>query len=283
MNQAIHRPSKTVVLASLILGLTASVSPAALLFSDNFNVANTTNFDTSDTTGRNSGLLASDIILRSGGVVHAIANNQLNFKNPTNDGTGSGRIRIQTAFASPASLFDFASGVSGTQILADGGFRVEFDWTPPSNTAPEFIALTVGNTTFDSGFQVANAGTDYGLLLRHNGNVQVFDSGTVIQTPTFSVPTVTTHHASIDFFLTSFADGATVTAKPSIDGVQLGSPVNFTWAGNSGVINLELENNSTPTLTLDNLSISTVPEPTSLALLGCVGLIAAGSRRSRRA
>lgn len=268
-----------------ILALAAgfsTASHAAVIFTDNFNVADTGSLDGSDQTGRHSGTAANDVLLRSGGVQQAISGGQLVFKNSSNSGSSDGELRFQPNPVAGSTLFNFASGAGGTQILADGGFRFEFDWTTPNTTATDFVGLSIGNTTFDSNFQVADAGTDYGLLLRNNGGVQIFDSGTVVTAvPTFAV-TSATHHAIIDFAVTSFADGSNVTATAYVDNVAIGSPVIFQFSGNSGVLNFQMDNNqSTPGLTLDNISITTIPEPSGAALLLLGGVTALGVRRRK--
>ena len=85
--------SKTLLSAALLACLTAHTFAGTVLIGDNFNAPDTNNFDNSDQTGRRSGLLASDIQLRSSLFQHGIAGNQLNF--------GVGRVRFQSAAALP--------------------------------------------------------------------------------------------------------------------------------------------------------------------------------------
>lgn len=46
-------------------------------------------------------------------------------------------------------MWNFASGAAGAQILADGGFRFEFDWTPLNNTTDDWVCLNVGFNYLD--------------------------------------------------------------------------------------------------------------------------------------
>jgi hypothetical protein len=95
--------------------------------------------------------------------------------------------------------------------------------------------------------------------------------------PSFEVSTVRPHHAALDYIFTSFADGSNVNVSGSIDGVFLGS-TSFQWDGNGGVLNIELGNLAQGTK-LDNISVSSIPEPSVPAILGIAGL--AALRRGR--
>ena len=276
MNKPPSHLPHPIALAALALACTAALAPASVLFTDNFDIADTGSLDGSDQTGRHTGLIANDIVLRSGGIQHTISGGQLNVLAP-----GLGRVRFQSAAALPGNaLYDFGSGAGAAQMLADGGFRVEFDWTPVNNTSTDWICVNLGYNYFDTGVGVNQPSTDFGMLFRNNGGTQIFDNSVVVGTPSYAAPTVATHHALIDFAFSSFADGSLITATPSVDGIAAGAPVIFDWNGNAGVISLELGAND-GTKRLDNLSISTVsvPEPTSLALLGLVGFAAASRPR----
>ena len=70
----------------------------------------------------------------------------------------------------------------------------------------------------------------------------------------------------------SFADGSTVTATLKVDEIQFASG-NFTWDGNGGAIRMKLRYNAA-NVSIDNLTISTIPEPAGAAMasLGMLGL-----------
>jgi hypothetical protein len=263
-----------IAVALSLWGLTAAVCPAATLFTDNFNIPDTGSLDGSDQTGRHTGLLTTDLVLRSGGVQHTITGNRLDFLLA---GFDDGRVRFHDT-NNLGNLWNFAFGVGGSQILADGGLRIEFDWTPADNTSDNWISYSIGINGFDAAFRVANPSTDFGVLFRNNGGTQLFDNGGPTTGPTFNVSTVTTHHAQLDFSFGSFADETTVNLQGFVDGVLLGAG-SFQWNGNAGVLNMEIGNLAAGTK-LDNVSISTIPEPSSAALLAGVGLLA-GARRRR--
>src|SRR3954468_21981555 len=69
----------TTVLLVLVSILIASHSPAAVLFTDNFDIPDTSSLDGSIQTGRHTGILASDLVLRSGGTQMAISSQQVDF------------------------------------------------------------------------------------------------------------------------------------------------------------------------------------------------------------
>lgn len=260
------------------IALSAALSPASatVLYTDNFNVADTGSLDGSDQTGRHSGLLANDILLRSGGVQQAIAGNQLTFKT----GDPSGRVRFQPTSLPANTLYDFAAGTSGTEILSAGGFQVDFDWTPDNNTAGAWVSFSLGYTAFDQTVRINQAQTDFGILLRNNGETLMFDNSVGTAGSNFDVSGgAYQRHATIAFTFGSFADGSSVTANSYVDNVLVGTS-NFTWDNNAGALYMELGNIES-VKQLDNVSISTVPEPSSLALVTLAGAAVLARRRSK--
>jgi hypothetical protein len=238
--------------AALISAVSAS---AEILFTDNFNVADTSSLDGSDQTGRHTGLVANDVLVRSGGAQMAIADNQVVF---TNGFPVTGIVRLQPVALPPDTHYDFAAGTSGTAIGGAGGFRFEFDWTPSDNTSDNWISFSAGYTSFEETVRVNHPETDFGVLLRNNGGSAFFDNGADTAGSDFNVSGGTVqHHARVDFSFSSFADGSTVTATTYVDNVLLDTR-NFTWESNSGVLYMEL-GNITATKLLDNISISALP------------------------
>ncbi len=79
----------------------------------------------------------------------------------------------------------------------------------------------------------------------------------------------------------SFADGSTVTATLKVDRIQVASG-NFTWEGNGGAIRMKLRHNAAnaANVSIDNLTISTIPKPAGAALAG-LGLLGLVLRRRR--
>lgn len=263
----------------LILGFCAlPASAATLLFSDNFNTADSPSLDASDQTGRRGGLLAEEVQIRSSRIQHSISDNQLNLLNG-----GSGRIRFQSSTALPENAWwNFASGAAGAAILADGGFRVSFDWTPADNIADEWISFNVGLPGIaagEPGFRINDPQTDLGILFRNRGATQFFQNGGGALGGDFDVTTLGTRQVVLEYAFSSFADGSDVVARASVDGQNVVSHT-FQWNNNNGELYMELGSIVNGTR-IDNLAIRTIPEPTSVFLLGTAfGLVALRRRRA---
>lgn len=115
----------TLVLASLILATAAGPARAALLFGDNFNAADTTNFDGALLTGRLSGAAAGDVVPRSWGRQMHISGGQLLV--PSGGGQAGLRFHNSGGPFGANSRYDWASGLTGMEILGAGGAFVTFD------------------------------------------------------------------------------------------------------------------------------------------------------------
>ena len=76
------------------------------------------------------------------------------------------------------------------------------------------------------------------------------------------------------------SDGATVNAISRVNGTLVAND-SFTWDSNGGQLRMDLGNND-PGNRIDNLTVSTVPEPSLSLLLGMAGLGLATRRRSVR-
>jgi Carbohydrate binding module (family 6)/Divergent InlB B-repeat domain len=225
------------------------------IFTDNFNIADTNSLDGSDQAGRHTGLVANDLLARSGGAQMEIASNQLTFK------TGSpvtGIVRFQPVALPSGTLYNFGAGSSGSAMLGAGGFRFEFDWTPDNSTSDSWVSLSAGYVSFEEAVRVNHSATDFGVLFRNNGGSQFFDNGATTAGNNFDVSGgAIRRHAKVDFTFESLADGSAVTAMTYVDNVLLGSR-NFTWDSNNGVLYLELGNIGS-VKQLDNISVTTLP------------------------
>jgi hypothetical protein len=256
------------------LVVTAPAASQQLLFQDNFDTADNASFDAAPTAGRLSGTVAgSETILRSWGAQQQISGNQLLL--PVGGDSG---VRFEKAAGpfSATNRYDWAAGSAAASILSGGGFTVTFDWTPAENTSTNWVSYQVGTVNADSG-NLTN--DDYGILFRKNGNTERFDNtvnlgpgGTFAATDA-GVP----RQISISYFFNSFADGATVNAVSSVNGTQVANDT-FTWDSNAGTMYMELGHNSAGDR-IDNLTISTIPEPTAAGLLGLSALAFATRRR----
>lgn len=235
-----------------------------LLFRDNFNTADTNNFDAATLTGRRDGTLASTVYLRSARTQQAIAGNQLQMVKPS--AGGGGRVRFQNA----DGWFNWATNATGTTITNAGRLRVEFDWTASATDTANWVAFSIGHSDAASGepfTRVNHAQTDYGLLLRGNGGSQRFDNGTGITTASFT-PSAAPQHVTIDFAFGSFEDGTSVTGLALVDGFKIDTHA-FTWSSNACSLYMELESYETGML-IDNYTVSAVSNFATACTLGYV-------------
>jgi hypothetical protein len=267
-------------LLSIFAFVTLTITPAAgaaILFSDNFNVANTANFDAAPLAGRRGGSLAGDVFLRSARTQQTIAGNQLSMVT-----AASGRLR----FHNGGGWYDWAGGSEAANILAADSLRFEFDLTSGTSD-PDWVSFNIGHLGSGAGeplTRVNHPETDYGILLRGNGDTQRFDNGAGTITGSFA-QTFSQQHVIIDFSFGSFADGSNVNVAASIGGILIDT-YSFTWNNNGGALFAELGSYETGKL-IDNYSVSTisappVPEPASMALFGILFLTAYGHLRKKR-
>lgn len=260
----------------LALGTLCTSSQAAVLWMDNFNTADTANFDAAPLTGRLSGSQAGNTYLRSFSLQQTISNNRLLMP------SGGNGVRFELATNDPvttgaADRFDWAAGSAGTAILGAGGFVVSFDWIAANTTSTDWVSFQVGTINADNG-NLTN--DDYGILFRNNGGTERFDAPVNLGAGGSFTPSAggVVRRVEIAYALSSFADGSSVKATSKVDGVQVASDT-FTWDGNAGGMRMELGNGAANTA-VDNLTISTIPEPTGSVLAG-LAMIGVTLRRRR--
>ena len=259
--QIIHRHFKTKLARAfvtgafaILLGLTGLATHAqTVIWSDNFNIADTGSLDGSTQTGRHTGLLASSVVGRSGGVQLSISGNELNiFK--TGQGQ-DGRMRFADV-ANTGGRWDWASGTGGSTITTGGGMKIDFDWTAANNTSGDWISYSVGITpNSDVNLRILNGGTASGIILKNNGTAQVFQNGSGGASASFNVSSLT-RHVTLVYSFTSFADGSPVTLTAYVDGTQVMTQ-SFNWNANSGVQNMEISSYANGSR-IDNFTVSTI-------------------------
>lgn len=260
------------------LAMTAPLASGVVLFADNFNASDIGNLDQSDQTGRRSGI-APDIQIRSSRIQHGITSNQLNFLN-----NRTGRIRFHAdpdGDTTTAGVWnDWANGITGTTILANQNVRIAFDWIAGNAASNNWISVNFGisgPTVGEPGFRVNDGETDIGMLFRFNGETQVFDNSALVAGSGNFTPIAGTRRVTLDYSLDSFADGTTVGLVANVDGIEVFNESSFTLDNNSGELYFEIGN--LESTLLDNVTISSIPEP-STVLLSALGL--AGLVRRRR-
>ncbi len=244
-------PIITAIVSGSLIHMSLAL-PGTVIWSDNFNTANTADFDAAPLAGRLGGTLAADARLYSVRAAQGIQSNQLSMVY-----ANTGRVQ----FKNPTTgvIYNWATGAEAANILADGGMRVEFDFTPVNSTSDLWVAFSIGITNQagpleNAELQVNHSGADYGILFRNNGGSYRFDNGIGIADGV-TVEPIEPRHVVINYTFTSFADGASVQARSFVDGFEVAND-SFTWDGNGGNIFMELETYESGAR-IDNLTVST--------------------------
>lgn len=251
-------------------------SGAATLFADTFDRANNTDLNAAS-TGKSGTLGALDWIEQSSGATAEVSNSQI-LLGETAGGGGGWAIAYpdynfsDALIASNGNLtvtMDLAS-VSSTGNIRFAGFGV-------GNSSAELAAWAFNNPTstftsdFFMGYDPTGAGTAVGTYIFKNGTTQDFYNSTARTVGTTLSATFT------------FADlnaGSTVNYEAFINGasVKTGS---FTWSGTNENYIFLYSNYTGSNGRIDNFAVSTVPEPSGLAMLGLGGLALIGRRRRK--
>ena len=262
-----------------------------VLFADTFNRANNNNLS-ADTTGM-SGTLGALGYLETwqGGTGGNPANNdsilQINNNTLSKIGSGMGMGGVNHNFIDPA-------------IIAAGGFKVSLDITSVSGSGNDLpdrfggfgVGLSLakvnafqdendtnlgprGTISSDANVvdQAANGHTgvaDFYVSLSIQNNVQVFAGGLLVNQ--FAVNPTGSHTLEADFTFPDFNAGSLVNYSVKFEGNPVTTGT-FNWSStDNNYVGFSLR---AATVTVDNLAISTVPEPSTAALLllGTAGLL----------
>jgi hypothetical protein len=248
-----------------------------LIYSDTFPGSG--NLDSSPTTGI-SGMDggASGALPQSAAIESTVGSGQLQLLTPGGNGTGdNGYIRFDT-IGSSSTLYNWATSPGASAITAAGGMTVSFDWTASDTSSANWLYFAAGADpadTFGYGYSVPiwSSKTASGIILANNGSVQTFHgSGTAVASASFT-PTSDSHVVTLSYDFSSWAAGSPVTLTATVDGQTVISGDSFTWnSAESGANYLNLgtyqENNL-----ISDFTITTVPEPASLALMGGCGVL----------
>lgn len=180
-------------------------------------------------------------------------------------GTGAKGLRFG---GSPG--YNWATGANAATILAAGGFSVSFDYNVTADPM-SWASVRVGSGA--EGSDVNAADVTFGVLARANGLMQTFENSAPNDFGTAT--TVGVHTAQFNYAFNSWASGTTVTFTGIIDGNTIATDI-FTWDASDNM-KIVFSADQTGTL-IDNIQVSTIPEP-SAALLGGLGMLCLLRRR----
>jgi hypothetical protein len=250
------------IAALAALTIANPTSAATLLYSENFNGEGTAGnaYDDGTTPEINVGSVPS---LQSTGISQGGNAGDTAWSTTTSVGPGVNGLRF-------GGGYNWATGANSAIILADGGFSISFDYTIPT-TGDEWIGIRVGSSP--ENIAINAAGVTFGALARGNGAIETWDDGAGQGFGTGS--TNVTRNAQFNYAFTSWAAGTTVTFTGIIDGNTVATDT-FTWDA-SNDMKIVLAGSINGNL-VDNIQVSTIPEP-SAALLGGLSVLALLRRR----
>lgn len=262
-------------LAGLLFALPIGTSGAAtLLYSETFNNEATPNYNGGTAPETNLGG-AIGVLQSSGSAQSSNAGNTAwQFASGLVGGASGGGDKGLRFGTSPG--YNWASGPTALLILADGGFSVSYDFDLAGlGTDDDWMSVRVGNGPENIGVNANNV--DYGALTRADGRMQTFEgNGAAVDVTNLGIASArAVHNFTLSYAFTSFAAGSTVNFTGFVDGVQIGTDT-FTWNGTEDV-KIFLGGRVNGSL-IDNVKISTIPEP-SAALLSGLGVVALLRRR----
>jgi hypothetical protein len=257
----------TLALAAAALSLSAQ---GEVLFADNFNRADNGDLNAA-ATGKSGSLGALNWLEKDSGGGGQIVSNELQL-GETGAGGGWGLAYVDHNFTDAA-------------ITTNGNFSVSVDIiNDVTGGSTRYAGIAVGGSATDySGWtdnNPANQNVDFYIGYDGSGTEQfrIWENGVLTTTTnlTFANPDT----LRVDFTnVTSFAATTTINYEVFNNGSSVASG-DFTWGGtNENYLGL-FTNWTDGGAELDNFSVSTVPEPGSLALLGLGGLLIARRRRA---
>ena len=272
----LHQIVPAILAAGFLVAACGTASAQSILLSDTFNTGGASGSVDSfngSAASRQTGSSLAGTGYFSKGAYQNINDNQVVFQpagwpSPVN---GFGRLVIDHNFTDAA-------------ITTSGGFTISYNYFVPASASgsDNWLAIMVGQTSgtvnTDSSAQVVDSGSDFGMLLRGNGGYDSFNGGGGDNSGTTALNYGTTaKQVVLTILTTSFASGNSATISATVNGsaidlngAAVGNDRVITWdAGGANYIQFEDYNNDG--YGMNNLVISTVPEPGTMALAALGG------------
>ncbi len=274
------------VAASLPL-LTPSAS-AVVLLTDDFTVTsgNSQNVN-QDLAGRLGGSLAAGYITSGVAYTASVNDHHQVGNNSTDVGQPGGAPNSNYVLLAFNGSFQTSLDVAAT---ATGPVTIEYDLyldgtNPGGGAADKWAAVTLRSAAAVDGWPVVGAG-EFGFLTRADGRMQGFQGA---YPGAWDADPAALGFATADHWKLVFTDSAGTGSAFNGNGSQVTFINGATTLGtvtlnqlNSSDLHLTFRNLDNRFAGVDNLSISTVPEPSAALLLSSVGLMALLRRRNRR-
>jgi hypothetical protein len=242
----------------------AGVANATLLIQDTFDTSNNTDINL-DLATRQTGSLATTTWGENGLGSATIAGNALAIGGNNSESGAAIMVSLDHNFTDAA-------------ITSGGGFSVSFDMTHFGGTIGFALGLTDAGrketTRTGAGgnysFAWDRPSTDWGFTSQGGIYVQPAEAGAPIATFTALTANIS-YNIRVDVMTTGFI-GTTATVDFYINDTLIDGGRGFTWDGDGGNYLTFGAYRPIPTGSIDNFSVSSIPEPATLSMIGVIGI-----------